>query len=588
MRKFISLSSLAIMTVSIFIVTSCQKEEINQTYNPNIKGEISFSFPASELKSTTAEDCDMSEVVSALVTIKTSTGETTDYDATPITVYKMNGKVFTQKIALPVGDYTLEEFLLVDADGNVLFAVPKSGSEYAQFIDSPLPMSLAVEKDKSKDYLVQVLCTHGCSPEDFGLTWFVIDQVDVCCFLLSVSELGSNTLLDGTVSITSGDYSYSQTFSSGSVPNKIYYKCDLDDYTITVEVDGYEPYNIKLTNTEISDYCCVPMVVELIPLTCGDTLVTDLIADEDIVIGKVFAYPENGKLSVEYVISKDEWYLLETNLSVTESKSNVLTTSTGDPDIATFTFGSVHDPIKKSYAYTGIDIGHNKVTIMAHAKVQKLQSNLVQLVNELPKEKVTVVVQYQGDPSYFQTTISNAGQFNGTYPGNCIDLDHVIYSGKEYQMNMVSSYSDDHQLLDLLVDKPEYLDNANYMINQDYSNIGSGGPEMQVAIWTLVDDITPTPEIAHMDYDQSAVDYMVNDAINNGEGFKPHCGEKVLVILDPGAKESPELKSQVTIAQITTAAIDNICTTSSTILDAWAKGLIFGGEGWSMYNVYCY
>ncbi len=569
--------------IALTMVVSCEKEK-EDTPDKNEKGEISFSFASKTLKSS---NCDLSNVVSALVTIETSSGETTDFDATPLTVYKMNGEIFTQKIALPVGQYNLTEFLLVDAHGNVLFAVPIVGSEYADFVDNPLPLALDVEKDKSQDYTVQILCVQDCdcTPGDFGLSWFVIDQVDLCCFSLSVSELGSNTLLDGEITITASDYVYSQAISSDVVPNKVYYKCNYDQYTIEITSPGYQPYVQTMTASELEAFCCTPKVVELLPVVCGETVEKDLVADMDQVIGKVIVSKNGQNVDIEYVIESDEWYLLETNVSITPSKNDVLVTSTGDPDISQFTVNTTHDPILLSYKYEGLSTGgNNNVAILAHAIVQQRESNLNMLDNLLPPEKVKVMVNYQGDPHYFQTTITGAGDFNGTYPGNCVDLDHFIYSGKEYEMNMVSSYSNDDMLLSMLVDKPQNLDNLNYMINQDYSVIGATGAEEQAAIWTLIDDKNPTSELV---FDQSIVDVMVQDALNNGEGFVPHCGHKVLVILDPGVKDSPELKTQVTIAQVTTISINNICNSTTTELDAWADGVDFGGAGWAMYFDYC-
>ncbi len=580
------ITKLIALFITLTMVLSCEKE-IEETPDKNVKGEISFSFASKTLKST---NCDLSNVVSALVTIETSSGGTTDFDATPLTVYKMNGEIFTQKIALPVGQYNLTEFLLVDAHGNVLFAVPIVGSEYADFVDNPLPLALNVEKDKSQDYTVQILCVQNCdcTPEDFGLSWFVIDQVDLCSFSLSVSELGSNTLLDGEITITASDYVYTQDISSDVVPNKVYYKCNYDEYTIEITSPGYQSYVETMTAAELEAFCCTPKVVELLPLVCGETIERDLIADMDQVIGKVIVSKNEQNVDIEYVIESEGWYLLETDVSITPSKSDVLITSTGDPDISQFTVNTTHDPIVLSYKYENLSTGgNNNVAILAHATVQQRESNVNILDNLLPPEKVKVEVGYQGEPHYFETTISGAGDFNGTYPGNCVDLDHVIYSGREYEMNMVSSYSDDDMLLSLLVDKPQNLDNLNYMINQDYSELGVTGAEEQAAMWTLIDDIKPTPEIADFSFDQSIVDAMVQDALDNGEGFVPHCGHKVLVILDPGVKDSPELKTQVTMAQVTTISINNICNSVTTELDAWADGTDFGGAGWAMYFNYC-
>mgnify|MGYP000156236936 CR=1 FL=1 len=547
------------------------------------KVSVSFSASSDALKGT---NCDLSNVVSAVVTIQTAGGSSTEYTTTPLTVYRLNGKVFTQKIALYPGNYKLTEFVLVDASMNVLYAVPVTGSLVAQSVLHPLPIDFVVDKDVSHDYTVEVICTSGFQPDDFGLAWFRIDCGELCRFLISVSELGSNLLLSGDVTVSSTHYTYTQPISDTVVPNVVLVQCGLSNYTITVDVPGYQRWEQRYTAAELEQYKDRPIVVELLSVVCGSEMTTDLMAS-GLKVGEVKVIPSGNMLQVTYTITADDWYLNATEVSVTGSLAGVPLTPAGEPDVAAFSYKAAHNPIVKSYTYSAIDVSAlNNVTIFAHATVSNYADDLTLIEQALPAGKVNVNVTFTRNPSYFSTTITGAGAISGTYPGNCIDLDHGIVPGRSYQMNLVSTYSGNADLLALLVDKPYNLDLVNYIVNTDYSAIGATGSEKQAAIWTLIDDVTPTSGTGGIYWSQPVVDAMIADALINGEGFVPHCGQKALIIVDPGVRDDPALRSQVTFVQITTVAIPNVCTAVQLDESGWGKGRIFSAAG-AMYFNYC-
>jgi hypothetical protein len=587
MKNISYLTKSVLFGLMLIFVFSCEKEEESnrQLIIEGPKVNISFSFPESKLKS--GDNCGLDDAVSAIITIQKKDGEATEFTSTPIDIYKMNGMVFTQKIALEVGEYELVEFLLINNQGEVLSAIPMEDSPLAEYVDDPLPMDISVAKDLSRDYAVQVMCTNGFTPKDFGLTWFIIDCVEACHFLLSVSELGSNTLLAGNVVIESGEYEKTADFSASVVPNKIMIQCGLEEVNISIQVPGYEGYRLTLPTNELNAYTEKPMVVELLPIACEEEIITELVTENNEVIGVVTVEKNNNSIVLAYKVTEENWYLSETHVSVTQSLDEVPVDAAGNPLLSDFEYSTVHDPIVKTYTYVIPKSDAAVVDIMAHATVENLEKDLDLIEEILPDNEVNVEVRFTGHPSYFETTISGAGDIDGTYQGNCIDLDNGIVPGRNYEMRLVSTYTDDESLLEALVDKPENLDLVNYVINQDYSDIGATGEDIQAATWTLIDDIVPTNGTGGIVWNQSVVNQIIQDAMQNGEGFTPHCGEKAMVILDPGVKYDPTLKSQVTLAQITVVAFDNVCTPVQTNLEAWGEGLLFNSNSAAMYFSFC-
>ncbi|MDW3223545.1 MAG: SdrD B-like domain-containing protein [Paracoccaceae bacterium] len=91
------------------------------------------------------------------------------------------------------------------------------------------------------------------------------------------------------------------------------------------------------------------------------------------------------------------------------------------------------------------------------------------------------------------------------------------------------------------------LDLINYILNQDYENDGTGsvdgnftGWEVQFAIWELTNGISSdvtfdvAPEIGQID----DVDFIISQALANGEGFEAGVGDILGVILDPNPATS--------------------------------------------------
>lgn len=167
-----------------------------------------------------------------------------------------------------------------------------------------------------------------------------------------------------------------------------------------------------------------------------------------------------------------------------------------------------------------------------------------------------------GTSSYFEASVDIDG-LASMYSAWCVDLEHLIFTGTEYDVDVFEAG-------DALVDNPDNLDLILYVINQDYSSLGAVTYDVQVAIWLLIDDATPfgiTP----------AALAIVDDARANGEGFTPGCGDLMGVFMDAG----PDIQNIMAVVPAP-CITDGGQARSET---AWALadwGVEFG-QGWGMY-----
>lgn len=104
-----------------------------------------------------------------------------------IPVFYVDGVMYTQAIKLPsIIDetnpgltYTLEEFILFDADDNEVNAVPIAPSEYASMVSTPLPHDFVVGPFTKSEVPLSVLCYTPEDYEAFGFTWFRVTEEEI-------------------------------------------------------------------------------------------------------------------------------------------------------------------------------------------------------------------------------------------------------------------------------------------------------------------------------------------------------------------------------------------------------------------------
>lgn len=266
---------LAIMLIAFI---SCNEDKTD----PNGKGEVVLSVSQS-LKSSIKNDSDykMTSVKKAVVTLKKDGVVLADYNQAEIAVYNMSGEYFTKKLLLLNGQYSVDEFYLVDENNTTLFATPLEGSKQAQNVSTPLPLVFNVETDKSASVNIEVLSTENLSPTDFGLSSLHISEVKTIPFFINVSELGKKELLEAEVVVKSGDYAFTDTTKS-IVNNPIIVKKGFGNYTVIVKKDGFQKFEKIYTAEELIGFKENPLVVELERYYLEDGLVAYYKFDNDI------------------------------------------------------------------------------------------------------------------------------------------------------------------------------------------------------------------------------------------------------------------------------------------------------------------
>jgi hypothetical protein len=110
------------------------------------------------------------------------------------------------------------------------------------------------------------------------------------------------------------------------------------------------------------------------PVPCGEPLVLDLIAGQNILVGSVTVSNNENNLYVAYNITEEGWCLTETHVHVGTSPTHFPLNKKGNPQVGHFDFGNSHDCVTE-YTET-IPLGEvecdvTQLLIAAHAVVQR-------------------------------------------------------------------------------------------------------------------------------------------------------------------------------------------------------------------------
>jgi len=249
------------------LLLTCKKQDNEPAATDN---EVAFSIDVINTKSDNsgkgATAYNLADAVKIILTIQNNDGSATKYTSTEVKILQMNGSYYTQKLVLKTGTYKLMDFVLIDATGNTIYASPLAGSQEAQNVTNPLPITFTVAKNAATPVNVHVLSTAAHTPEDFGLSHFPVTEIKTLSFMIGVIDNSSDNILPAKLTVSNGAYSYVQNLSS--VLNNVVTVTDgLSNYTLTVEYTGFVTYTHTYTIESLKTFedavGNLPLLVEL-------------------------------------------------------------------------------------------------------------------------------------------------------------------------------------------------------------------------------------------------------------------------------------------------------------------------------------
>jgi hypothetical protein len=204
-----------------------------------------------QLKSLSLADTlssDSTTSYSAIVTITDGQGNTV-YSLKKLSIYKFGEEYVSESLSLETGTYNLTEFM-ISKGSSVVYATPVAGSERAQLISYPLPITFQITENSSKLVKPEVLNATSVSPQEFGYASFSFSVVETSLFKI-IAYGSPDTTQAVTASLIVNLISYSDTIRSGDTTSFVRKTLtyDLTASINTIEVNKATTYNLTVTKT---------------------------------------------------------------------------------------------------------------------------------------------------------------------------------------------------------------------------------------------------------------------------------------------------------------------------------------------------
>lgn len=260
--KHLFFNSISLIVIAIILFTSCEKEE---NIEPTGTGKVQFSIEASLLKTSNDVNSLSSSVVGAILSVKDESGMRIIISEV-FKIYKFGEAYISEPIALSNGNYSLSEFILIDMNGEAVYAAPIEGSERAILVNTPLPIDFVVDIDQVTKVVPEVLSVENSTPEDFGYTTFSFEQVPVIDFLVGVfnySEATQNLELTNANLMVSSQGEILFDSPIDALTNKITVNGEKSEYKVTITKPGYVSYAYTFSADSLASHFDYPLIVVL-------------------------------------------------------------------------------------------------------------------------------------------------------------------------------------------------------------------------------------------------------------------------------------------------------------------------------------
>lgn len=174
-----------------------------------------------------------------------------------IELYRFNDQFVSEEIRLIAGHYDLVRFLVMDPNGNVLFAAPMEGSPLDYLVYDPLPIHFRIWKEENTLVSPEVLPTWNHTPEDFGYLSFGVSVVRPLVFFTAAYMCYENSMIMAPSLITSAemlvraDSTWRHIYKLEPKINRIIVRDGFPCYYIMVKKEGFIPFEGRFLRDEL-------------------------------------------------------------------------------------------------------------------------------------------------------------------------------------------------------------------------------------------------------------------------------------------------------------------------------------------------
>jgi hypothetical protein len=146
------MKAVSLLVLFCIVASSCSQDESKVVRT----GSISFS-PVPKVKAgANSRIADTAPPAAVLLTIKDSNGNAV-HESKKLSLFTFGQSYTSESLKLNIGNYTLTQFIVLDAADNAIYATPLQNSDMAKYVSAPLPISFAVSDGGTTSIVPEVL-----------------------------------------------------------------------------------------------------------------------------------------------------------------------------------------------------------------------------------------------------------------------------------------------------------------------------------------------------------------------------------------------------------------------------------------------
>lgn len=219
---------MAMTVISAAMIGCAEDAAVNTTDDPL---QLNFKISENQDLSTLPPE------TSLMISMETLSGEPV-YSMESVPFSKSSDGFTTGGLNVDPGDYILTEFMLVDAQGKIIYTIPYADSPLKEAVISPLGINVNVRPNAPSRLSTEILNVQSYNPADFGLASFRTNN----SFQLVVSEDGSGKPVNATA-VVMHEQDTIATLTLPAKKSRVSFGGDLDKtYKLIVTKEASAPY----------------------------------------------------------------------------------------------------------------------------------------------------------------------------------------------------------------------------------------------------------------------------------------------------------------------------------------------------------
>lgn len=167
-------------------------------------------------------------------------------------------------IVLPVGDYQITEFFVINSSDEMVFAVPTGVSILSDLVSFSLPIDFSIGVNTISTFEVEVIDTSDVSIDELGyasVSFTVVPTIDILISLFRINDANTGfELVSGTLDYY-GDGEIIAIYDLEDKINQLRVRVDYDEVELLFQAVGFEGISITLSLEQLQAYKTQPLEV---------------------------------------------------------------------------------------------------------------------------------------------------------------------------------------------------------------------------------------------------------------------------------------------------------------------------------------